>query len=47
VAIVGNPQRGKATAARTLITGLALTHTPTEMQIYGLDFAGGSLAHAA
>jgi S-DNA-T family DNA segregation ATPase FtsK/SpoIIIE len=43
VAIVGNPQSGKSTAARTLITGLALTHTPSEVQIYGLDFGGGSL----
>jgi S-DNA-T family DNA segregation ATPase FtsK/SpoIIIE len=44
VAIVGNPQSGKSTAVRTLITGLALSHTPTEVQIYCLDFGGGSLA---
>ena len=44
VAIVGNPQSGKSSAVRTLVTALALTHTPTEIQVYGLDFGGGSLA---
>jgi S-DNA-T family DNA segregation ATPase FtsK/SpoIIIE len=43
VAVVGNPQSGKSTAIRTLVTGLALTHTPTEVQVYCLDFGGGSL----
>jgi S-DNA-T family DNA segregation ATPase FtsK/SpoIIIE len=43
VAIVGNPQSGKSTAVRTLVTALALTHTPGEVQIYCLDFGGGSL----
>ncbi len=44
VAIVGGPQSGKSTAARTLVTGLALTHTAREVQIYCLDFGGGALA---
>ncbi|MDT5029382.1 MAG: segregation ATPase FtsK/SpoIIIE, family, partial [Micromonosporaceae bacterium] len=44
VAIVGNPQSGKSTVVRTLVTALALTHTPREIQVYGLDFGGGSLA---
>ncbi len=44
VAIVGNPQSGKSTAVRTLITALSLTHTPAEVQLYCLDFGGGSLA---
>ncbi len=44
VAIVGNPQSGKSTAVRTLVTALALTHTPVEVQVYGLDFGGGSLS---
>jgi S-DNA-T family DNA segregation ATPase FtsK/SpoIIIE len=44
IAIVGSPQSGKSTAARTLITALALTHTPTEVQVYCLDFGGGSFA---
>src|SRR5690606_14204394 len=43
VAIVGGPQSGKSTAVRTLATALALTHTPQEVQIYCLDFGGGSL----
>ncbi|GAA1422604.1 type VII secretion protein EccCa [Catellatospora coxensis] len=43
VAIVGAGQSGKSTLLRTLITGLALTHTPQEAQIYCLDFGGGSL----
>jgi S-DNA-T family DNA segregation ATPase FtsK/SpoIIIE len=43
VAIVGNPQSGKSTAVRTLVTALALTHTPREVQVYCLDFGGGSL----
>ncbi|SDY12760.1 DNA segregation ATPase FtsK/SpoIIIE, S-DNA-T family [Micromonospora pattaloongensis] len=44
VAVVGAPQSGKSTALRTLICGLALTHTPAEVQVYCLDFGGGSLA---
>ena len=43
-AIIGGPQSGKSTAARTLVTSLALTHTPREVQVYCLDFGGGSLA---
>jgi len=43
VAIVGGPQSGKSTAVRALTTALALTHTPTEVQVYCLDFGGGSL----
>jgi DNA segregation ATPase FtsK/SpoIIIE, S-DNA-T family len=44
VAVAGSPQSGKSTALRTLICGLALTHTPGEVQVYCLDFGGGSLA---
>jgi S-DNA-T family DNA segregation ATPase FtsK/SpoIIIE len=44
VGVVGRPQSGKSTALRTLIVGLALTHTPREVQVYGLDFGGGSLS---
>jgi S-DNA-T family DNA segregation ATPase FtsK/SpoIIIE len=43
VAVVGGPQSGKSTALRTMITGLALTHTPREVQVYCLDFGGGAL----
>ncbi|MGW3646282.1 type VII secretion protein EccCb [Streptomyces sp. NPDC000878] len=42
--VVGGPQSGKSTAVATLITSLALTHTPLEVQFYCLDFGGGQLA---
>ena len=44
VAIVGAPQSGKSTALRTLITALAATHDPGQVQFYCLDFGGGSLS---
>jgi S-DNA-T family DNA segregation ATPase FtsK/SpoIIIE len=43
VAVVGGPQSGKSTTLRTLVTTLALTHTPAEVQLYCLDFGGGQL----
>jgi S-DNA-T family DNA segregation ATPase FtsK/SpoIIIE len=43
LAVVGGPLAGKSTALRTVITALALTHTPREVQVYGLDFGGGGL----
>ncbi|MGX7828854.1 type VII secretion protein EccCa [Actinokineospora sp. 24-640] len=43
VGVAGAPQSGKSTLLRTLITGLALTHTPSEVQFYCLDFGGGTL----
>jgi len=39
-AVVGGPQSGKSTMLRTLIAGLALTHTAAEVQFYCLDFGG-------
>ncbi|GAB2920899.1 type VII secretion protein EccCa [Streptomyces mayteni] len=45
--IVGGPQSGKSTLLRTLIASFALTHTPREVQFYGLDFGGGGLASMA
>ncbi|CAL9324256.1 ESX secretion system protein EccC (plasmid) [Streptomyces sp. SudanB66_2053] len=47
VAIAGGPQSGKSTVVRTLISALALTHSPREVQFYCLDFGGGSLAPLA
>jgi DNA segregation ATPase FtsK/SpoIIIE, S-DNA-T family len=44
VAVVGAPQSGKSTALRTLITALAVTHDPSQVQFYCLDFGGGALA---
>ncbi|WP_327006667.1 type VII secretion protein EccCa [Dactylosporangium sp. NBC_01737] len=43
VAVVGGTQSGKSLALRTLIAGLALAHTPAEIQVYCLDFGGGQL----
>ncbi|KAA6222212.1 type VII secretion protein EccCa [Streptomyces albofaciens JCM 4342] len=45
--IVGGPQSGKSTLLRTLISAFALTHTPHEVQFYGLDFGGGALSSVA
>jgi S-DNA-T family DNA segregation ATPase FtsK/SpoIIIE len=47
VGIVGGPQSGKSTMIRTLIAGLALTHSPREVQFYCLDFGGGTLSTLA
>lgn len=42
--VVGGPRSGKSTMLRSLVCSLALTHTPTEVQVYCLDFGGGTLA---
>ncbi|MEV6341777.1 type VII secretion protein EccCa [Actinoplanes sp. NPDC051851] len=47
VAVVGGTLSGKSTALRSLICGLALTHTPAEVRVYALDFGGGSLGALA
>ncbi|WP_409474781.1 type VII secretion protein EccCa [Streptomyces sp. HC307] len=47
VAIGGGSQSGKSTLVRTLISALALTHTPAEVQFYCLDLGGGTLAQLA
>jgi S-DNA-T family DNA segregation ATPase FtsK/SpoIIIE len=41
--VVGAPQSGKSTVLRTLLLGLALTNTPSELTIFALDFGGGML----
>jgi S-DNA-T family DNA segregation ATPase FtsK/SpoIIIE len=43
VVVTGGPQSGKSNALQAIIAGLALTHTPEEVQFYCLDFGGGSL----
>ncbi|XIE77684.1 type VII secretion protein EccCb [Streptomyces sp. SBR177] len=43
VAVIGGPQSGKTTLLRTLVLSLALTHTPQEVGVYGLDLVGGGL----
>ncbi|MBT0770192.1 type VII secretion protein EccCa [Kineosporia sp. J2-2] len=47
VGIAGGTQSGKSTLLRTLISVLALSHTPREVQFYCLDLGGGSLATLA
>ncbi|MBA0053985.1 type VII secretion protein EccCa [Streptomyces sp. AJS327] len=43
VAVIGGPRSGKTTLLRTLVLSLALTHTPQEVGVYGVDLAGGGL----
>jgi S-DNA-T family DNA segregation ATPase FtsK/SpoIIIE len=43
LALVGAPQTGKSTFLRMLVTSFMLTHTPHEVQIYGIDMGGGLL----
>jgi S-DNA-T family DNA segregation ATPase FtsK/SpoIIIE len=45
--LVGRAQGGKSTLLRTLISSLAVTHTPAQVQFYCLDFGGGTLASLA
>ncbi|MBO0870895.1 MAG: type VII secretion protein EccCb, partial [Micromonosporaceae bacterium] len=42
--VVGGPQSGKSTLLRTILCGLSLTHTPAEIQLYCLDFGGGTVS---
>ena len=41
VAVIGAPHSGRSTLLRTIVTSLALTHTPAQVAIYGLDLTGG------
>ncbi|NUP48791.1 MAG: type VII secretion protein EccCa [Catenulispora sp.] len=45
--VIGGPQSGKSTLVRTLISALALTHTPEEVQFLILDTGGGALSPVA
>jgi S-DNA-T family DNA segregation ATPase FtsK/SpoIIIE len=47
VVVVGGTQSGKSTVLRTLMTGLALTHSPSDVQFYVLDFGGGAMSTLA
>jgi S-DNA-T family DNA segregation ATPase FtsK/SpoIIIE len=44
LAVVGGPRAGKSGALRTVLSALALTHSPAELGMHVLDFGGGSLA---
>ncbi|MFF7734892.1 type VII secretion protein EccCa [Streptomyces sp. NPDC007984] len=46
-AVIGGPQSGKTTLLRTLALSLALTHTPYDVVVYGLDLSGGGLSALA
>ncbi|MFJ4878812.1 type VII secretion protein EccCa [Streptomyces sp. NPDC088745] len=45
--IVGGPRSGKSTLLRTLVAAFAWTHSPRDVQFYGLDFGGGGLSAVA
>ncbi|GIF73787.1 type VII secretion protein EccC [Asanoa siamensis] len=43
VVIVGGPRSGKSTLLRSMLCALALTHSPREVQFFGIDLGGGAL----
>ncbi len=43
LAIVGAPQSGKSTLLRTIVASFLVTHSPRDVQIYGIDLGGGLL----
>ncbi|QYN16930.1 type VII secretion protein EccCa [Amycolatopsis sp. DSM 110486] len=45
--VVGAPQSGKSTLLKSIAAMLALTHTPSEVQLFVLDMGGGALAPIA
>ena len=47
VAVAGGPRSGKSTVVASLISSLALIHTPAQAQFYVLDFGGGTLSTLA
>jgi S-DNA-T family DNA segregation ATPase FtsK/SpoIIIE len=47
VAVIGSPQSGRSTLLRTLVTALALTHTPREVSVYAVDLTGNTLGPLA
>ena len=40
LAVIGGPQSGKSTALRTLVTSLALLHTPQQLAVHAVDLGG-------
>jgi S-DNA-T family DNA segregation ATPase FtsK/SpoIIIE len=44
VVALGAPQSGRTTFLWSVAAGLALTHTPQQVAVYGMDLAGGGLA---
>ena len=44
MALCGGPQSGKSSALRTIVSALALRHSPQEARFYVIDLGGGQLA---
>lgn len=44
VVALGAPQSGRTTFLWSVAVGLALTHTPQQVAVYGMDLSGGGLA---
>ena len=42
--VIGAPQSGRTTFLRAFAAGIATTHTPTQVSVYGLDLSGAGLA---
>lgn len=43
-AVIGAPQSGRSTFLRAFAAGIATTHTPAQVTMYGLDLTGASLS---
>ncbi|MGL4340650.1 MAG: type VII secretion protein EccCa [Rhodoglobus sp.] len=43
IAVMGAPQSGRTTFLRTFAASVALTHTPQQVTLYGMDLTGGGL----
>ena len=43
VVVIGAPQTGRSTLLRTVAVSLAMTRTPQEVAVYGMDLTGGGL----
>ncbi|MET0854720.1 MAG: type VII secretion protein EccCa [Microterricola sp.] len=43
VAVIGAPQSGRSTFLRTVAASIALTQTPRQVTVYGMDLTGGGL----
>jgi S-DNA-T family DNA segregation ATPase FtsK/SpoIIIE len=43
IAVLGAPQSGRSTFLRTMAASVALTHTPRQLSMYGMDLSGGGL----
>jgi DNA segregation ATPase FtsK/SpoIIIE, S-DNA-T family len=43
LAVVGAPRTGKSTLLCTIVAALSATHSPNDLQLYGIDLGGGLL----